>query len=149
MKSLLEFIYESLYDENQVVYEALTHIVNEDTSDYGDAPEASERAKIKFTIWTDTNEKGAWVDDNASYKKIEYNYESEDKKINIQFLLGYKDNSWQLWMGKNGAVSYDDDSYKNLETEKFADAILSALNEIQKATQMVKDDPSDWVQYYV
>ena len=56
--------------------------------------------------------------------KIDIIYEDEyllivnkEKGLSIDFLLGFKDGSWKLWIGKIGSCSYDDDPYCFTETE--------------------------------
>lgn len=113
-----------------------------------DKKKTTERGNIKFTIWEEPDKKVNWIEDNENYQKIEYKYEDPKKGISIDFLLGFKDDSWRLWIGKIGSVSYDDDPYTNLETDKFADAIVKALDKVQEFIKDVKDDPLNYVQFY-
>lgn len=107
------------------------------------------RKDIKFTIWKAPNVKGKWIKDNNDYLKIEYNLIDNELGIDMQFLLGFKNKSWQMWVGKIGAVSYDETPYCSLETEKFADAIITALDKCEEIVTNVKDDPNNWVQFYI
>ena len=116
MKTLKDYIYNS-------IFEADKDNKSEEDSDKA----ASERADIKFTIWKAPDEKVNWLEDNEQYQKIEYVYNNKEKGIVIDFLLGKKDNSWQLWMGKEGAVNYDDDPTYDMKTPKFADGIVKAI----------------------
>ena len=111
-------------------------------------PELKERAEIKFKIWKDGGELANWITDKDGYQKIEYVYKNKEKGITIDFLLGRKDGSWFIWAGKDGAVNYDDQPYKDLETPYFRDAIMNSLDKIQELIKDVKEDPDNWAQYY-
>jgi hypothetical protein len=112
-------------------------------------PKMKERADIKFKIWKDGGELADWITDKDGYQKIEYVYKDKEKGITIDFLLGRKDGSWFVWAGKDGAVNYDDQPYKDLKTPYFRDAIMNSLDKIQELIQDVKDNPDNWAQYYV
>lgn len=112
-------------------------------------PKMKERAEIKFKIWKDGGELADWITDKDGYQKIEYVYKDKEKGITIDFLLGRKDGSWFIWAGKDGAVNYDDQPYKDLKTPYFRDAIMNSLDKIQELIQDVKDNPDNWAQYYV
>lgn len=112
-------------------------------------PELKERAEIKFKIWKDGGELADWITDKDGYQKIEYVYKDKEKGITIDFLLGRKDGSWFVWAGKDGAVNYDDQPYKDLKTPYFKDAIMNSLDEIQGLIKDVKENPDNWAQYYV
>lgn len=112
-------------------------------------PKLKERAEIKFKIWKDGGELADWITDKDGYQKIEYVYKDKEKGITIDFLLGRKDGSWFVWAGKDGAVNYDDQPYKDLKTPYFRDAIMNSLDKIQELIQDVKDNPDNWAQYYV
>ena len=122
-------------------------------SDKGNIPEVDpklkERAEIKFKIWRTGGERADWLNDEDGYQKIEYVYNDKKKNITIDFLLGRKDGVWQLWAGKLGSVNYEVDSYRSLNTQNFADAILKSLDIIIKLVQTVLDNPDDWEQYYI
>lgn len=107
-----------------------------------------ERGEIKFTIWESPDKKVSWLKDNESYQKIEYKYEDKKNKIYIDFLLGFQNDTWQLWIGRLGSCSYDDDSYKNFETTDFAKAIVDCLDFVSEFVDKVKEDPEDYVQFY-
>ena len=111
-------------------------------------PELKERAEIKFKIWKDGGELANWITDKDGYQKIEYVYKDKEKGIVIDFLLGRKDGSWFIWAGKDGAVNYDDQPYKDLKTPYFKDAIMNSLDEIQGLIKDVKENPDKWAQYY-
>lgn len=106
------------------------------------------RADIKFTIWEDPKKQVRWLTDNNAYQKIEYQYKNTTKNIFIDYLLGFKDDSWQLWAGKIGRCTYDDDPYCDLKTSDFAHAINNSLDKIEQLLQDVLDDPQNYVQYY-
>lgn len=114
-----------------------------------DKKKTTERGKIKFTIWESPDKKVRWLDNNENYQKIEYKYEDKKEGLQIDFLLGYKDESWKLWIGKIGSASYDDDPYCDFETKKFSEAIVAALDKVEEFLEKVKDEPDNYIQYYV
>lgn len=116
--------------------------------DNEDEKKTTERGDIKFTIWEAPDKKVKWLENNKDYQKIEYKYEDNDKNIFIDFLLGFKDGSWRLWIGKIGSVSYDDDPFTDLKTNKFAEAIVKALDKVQEFIEDVKKEPVNYVQFY-
>lgn len=122
---------------------------NEDSEEDKDE-KTTERGNIKYTIWKSPDKKVTWLEDGENYLKIEYKYENEEKNISIDFLLGFvkDENTWKLWIGKIGALSYDDDPYCDLETDKFAEAIVKSLDKTQEFLEEVKDDQQNWIQYY-
>lgn len=109
----------------------------------------TERGNIKFTIWKEPDKKIKWLDSNTGYQKIEYIYKDEKEGMQVDFLLGFKEGSWRLWVGKVGSVSYDDDPYCNFETSKFSEAIILALDKVQEMIEDIKEDPANWVQFFV
>ena len=109
---------------------------------------SKERGKIKFTIWEAPDKKVNWLNDNKSYQKIEYKLEDKEKKLYIDFLLGFQDGSWKLWIGKIGATSYEDDPYTNLDTDNFAQAIVKALDKVEEFLKDVEEDPENYIQFY-
>lgn len=114
-----------------------------------DKEKTTQRGKIKFTIWEEPDKKIKWLEDNKKYQKIEYKLEDKEKGLSIDFLLGFKDGSWKLWIGKIGSCSYDDDPYCSFETEKFAEGIVAALDKVEEFLKMVEEDPQNYVQYYI
>lgn len=112
-------------------------------------PKMKERAEIKFKIWKDGGERVDWINDNDGYQKIEYLYKDKKKGITIDFLLGRKDCEWCLWAGKDGGVNYDDEPMYNLNAKTFQTAIMNSLDKIQDLIQDVKDNPDNWVQFYI
>lgn len=106
------------------------------------------RGDIKFTIWKSPDQKVRWLHDNESYLKIEYKLEDKEDGLSIDFLLGFQDDSWKLWIGKLGSCSYDDDPYCSFNTSKFSEGIVAALDKVEEFVKKVKDDPEDYVQYY-
>lgn len=107
-----------------------------------------KRGDIKFTIWKSPDQKVRWLHDNEKYLKIEYKLEDKEDNLSIDFLLGFQDGSWKLWIGKLGSCSYDDDPYCSFDTQKFAEGIVAALDKVEEFVKKVKDDPEDYVQYY-
>ena len=111
---------------------------------------STQRGNIKYIIWLSPDKKVTWLKDNQPYQKIEYKHEDNDKNIFIDLLLGYVDEqkTWKLWIGKIGSLSYDDDPYCDLETDKFAEAIVKSLDKTEEFIKEVESDPQNWVQYY-
>lgn len=107
------------------------------------------RADIKFTIWKAPDEKVTELDNNDAYQKIEYKLEDKEQGLSIDFLLGFKENSWQLWIGKIGSCSYDDDPYFSFNTDNFKKAIVMSIDKIEEFVLKVKDDPENYVQFYI
>lgn len=110
----------------------------------------NRRKDIMFTIWKEPDKKVKWLKDNEKYQKIEYKHEDKSRKMSMSFLLGYdkETDTWKLWVGKIGAITYDDDPLCSLETNKFSQAIIKGLDKIEEYIKKVEDDPSDWIQYY-
>lgn len=125
---------------------------NEDDNKDKSEEKTLKRGNIKFTIWKEPKTKVNWLEDNDyNYQKIEYQYRSEDKKVEIDFLLGYveKEKTWKLWIGKIGSTTYDDDPWCDLKKKKFAEAIVAALDKVEEFMQDVEhDNPDNWVQFY-
>lgn len=113
-----------------------------------DITASTSRGDIKFTIWKAPDKKVRWLNDNESYLKIEYKLEDREEGLFIDFLLGYQEDSWKLWIGKIGSCSYDDDPYSSLETKKFAEAITKALDKVEEFVAKVKDEPENYIQFY-
>lgn len=126
----------------------LRQINEEDDSENKEDEKTTQRGKIKFTIWESPDKKVTWLEDNQNYQKIEYKLEDKDKKLSIDFLLGFKDGSWKLWIGKIGSCSYDDDPYCSFETDKFSEGIVAALDKVQEFLDKIDEDPENYVQYY-
>ena len=113
-----------------------------------DKEKLTRRGNIKFTIWEEPKKKVNWLDDNQKYQKIEYQYRDKKKNIDIDFLLGFQDNSWKLWIGKIGAISYDDDPWCDFKTNKFSEGIVAALDKVEEFMDDVEKNPDNWVQFY-
>ncbi len=113
-----------------------------------DITASTQRGDIKFTIWKAPDKKVKWLNDNESYQKIEYKLEDKENNLYIDFLLGYQEDSWKLWIGKIGSCSYDDDPYCTFETEKFAEAIVKALDKVEEFVDKVKEEPDNYIQFY-
>ena len=108
----------------------------------------TERGDIKFTIWEEPSKKVNWLENNLKFQKIEYKHVDKKKHIEIDFILGYQDETWKLWIGKIGSLSYDDDPYYNFNTDDFSKAIVAALDKVEEFVQEVEENPDNWVQYY-
>ena len=108
----------------------------------------TQRGKVKFTIWESPDKKVKWLNDNEHYQKIEYKLEDKEKNLYIDFLLGFQEGSWKLWIGKIGSCSYDDDPYCSFDTNKFAEGIVAALDKVWEFITKVEEDPENYVQYY-
>ena len=113
-----------------------------------DITASTSRGDIKFTIWKAPDKKVRWLNDNESYLKIEYKLEDREEGLFIDFLLGYQEDSWKLWIGKIGSCSYDDDPYCSFETKKFAEAIVKALDKVEEFVAKVKEEPENYIQFY-
>lgn len=113
-----------------------------------DITASTSRGDIKFTIWKAPDKKVRWLNDNESYLKIEYKLEDKEEGLYIDFLLGFKEGSWKLWIGKIGSCSYDDDPYCSFETKKFQEGIVAALDKVEEFVAKVKEDPESYIQFY-
>lgn len=131
----------------KALYESGDNVPEED-NEKPDDKLLVRRGNIKFTIWEEPDKKVSWITDNKKWQKIEYKYEDKEKDIHIDFLLGFQDDSWKLWIGKIGAISYDDDPYCDFRTKSFKEAILSALDKVVEFIDDVEEDPQNWVQFY-
>ena len=121
---------------------------NDSDEEKEDKEKLIRRGNIKFTIWEEPKKKVNWLDDNQKYQKIEYQYRNKEKNIDIDFLLGFQDNSWKLWIGKIGAISYDDDPWCDFKTNKFSEGIVAALDKVEEFMDDVEENPDNWVQFY-
>lgn len=123
---------------------------NEDDEDNEDdeKKKLTRRGNIKFTIWEEPKKKVNWLEDNQKYQKIEYQYRDKEKNVDIDFLLGFQDNSWKLWIGKIGAITYDDDPWCDFKTDKFSEGIVAALDKVEEFIDDVEENPDNWVQFY-
>ena len=112
-----------------------------------DEKKSAERGKIKFTIWEEPDKKVNWLDNNEQYQKIEYKYEDKKEGISIDFLLGFQENSWKLWIGKIGSCSYDDDPYCSFNTDKFSEGIIMALDKVESICVAMDCTPNDILEF--
>jgi hypothetical protein len=56
---------------------------------------------------------------------------------------------WSILENKVKAyINYGDDPYCDLETPKFAEAIVKALDKTQEFLDDVKKNPDNWIQFY-
>lgn len=124
------------------------YIIEADDENAGKLTSNVSRGDIKFTIWTSPDNKTTELKNNEAYQKIEYKLIDKTDNIEIDFLLGYQDESWKIWIGKIGSCSYDDDPFKSFNTDNFKKAIVMALTEIEDFVAKVKEDPQDYIQYY-
>ncbi len=113
-----------------------------------DITASTTRGDIKFTIWKAPDKKVRWLEDNEAYQKIEYKLEDKEEGLYIDFLLGYQEDSWKLWIGKIGSCSYDDDPYCSFDTKKFSEGIVAALDKVEEFIEKVKDDKESYIQFY-
>lgn len=110
---------------------------------------AKARTDVQFKIFSEPDNQVTHIDDgNDKYLKIEYVYNDEKNGIQIDFLIGKKDNTWYLYAGKIGSTSYDDDPYKDLETKDLDKAINKAVSEVIELIDKVKKDKKEYVQFY-
>lgn len=144
MRSLKEYLLEADEEDQN------TDDQGQEGGDENEDLKKEIRKNIKFTIWEEPDKKLNWLTNNEKYQKIEYKHEDKDKNIYIDFLLGYvkDEDTWKLWIGKIGAVNYDDDPYCDFETNKFAEAIVAALDKVEEFVKDVEDEPENWIQYY-
>lgn len=142
MKSIKQYILEAEEDDE--------NLENTENSEEKDEKKSTQRGNIKFVIWEEPDKKVPWLKDNEKYQKIEYKHEDKEKNIFIDFLLGFdkEENTFKLWIGKIGAVSYDDDPYCDFETDSFSTAIVKALDKVEEFIKDVEDEPENWIQYY-
>lgn len=110
-----------------------------------------ERSEVKFKIFTEPDKQVTDLKEGEKYLKIEYVYRDKKEGIEIDFLIGRpSDNDdWQLYIGKIGSVSYDDDPYKSLKTKELSKAINTAVDEALELIEEVKKDKQNWVQFYI
>ena len=132
------------------ILEAEGEDIDKSTEDADEQAKLNRRGNIKFTIWEEPDKKVKWLKSNDKYQKIEYKHEDKTKNMFIDFLLGFdkEHDTWKLWVGKIGGVTYDDDPLCDLKTNDFAKAIVTALDEVEEYIEKVEKDPSDWIQYY-
>lgn len=104
---------------------------------------------IKFVIYEKPDTKVTRLKSNTEYQKIEYEYRDKKDEVNVDFLLGFTNNTWKLWCGKIGGVTYDDDPYCSFDTQSFDKAIVLSINKIKEILKDIYDNPKDWVQYYI
>jgi hypothetical protein len=141
MKSLLDYIFEKEEKDEKD---------EKKSSDKKDNKKKLpiERKDMVFTVWESPDKKVQDLTSNDAYQKIEYKLIEKKSGLAIDFLLGFKDNSWHLWVGKIGSCSYDDEPYKNLNTTEFKSAVVASLDTIEEFLEKVLDDPMDYVQFY-
>lgn len=112
--------------------------------------DAKQRSEIQFKIFTAPDKQVTDLKEGEKYLKIEYVYRDKKDGIEIDFLIGKKkeDGNWQLYIGKPGSASYDDDPYKSLETKELSKAINTAVDKAIDLIKEVKKDKDNWVQFY-
>lgn len=110
-----------------------------------------ERSNVKFKIFTEPDKQVTDLKKGEKYLKIEYVYKDKKEGIEIDFLIGRpkEEDDWQLYIGKIGSVSYDDDPYRSLKTKELSEAINIAVDEALKLIEEVKKDKENWVQFYI
>lgn len=115
-----------------------------------DDAKAKQRSEIQFKIFTAPDKQVTDLKEGEKYLKIEYVYRNKKEGIEIDFLIGKKKETgnWQLYIGKPGSASYDDDPYKSLETKELSKAINKAVDEVMDLIEEVKKDKDNWVQFY-
>lgn len=115
-----------------------------------DDAKAKQRSEIQFKIFTAPDKQVTDLKEGEKYLKIEYIHRDKKAGIEIDFLIGKKkeNGNWQLYIGKPGSASYDDDPYKSLETKELSKAINKAVDEAMDLIEEVKKDKDKWVQFY-
>lgn len=113
--------------------------------------DAKLRSDIKFKIFTEPDKQVDDLKEGKKYLKIEYIYKDKKKGIEIDFLIGRKDDTkdWALYTGKIGSASYDDDPYKSLKTKELSKAINNAVQEVVDLVKEVEKEPDEWLQFYI
>lgn len=113
--------------------------------------DAKLRSDIKFKIFTAPDKQVDDLKEGEKYLKIEYIYKDKKKGIEIDFLIGRKDDTkdWALYTGKIGSASYDDDPYKSLKTKELSKAINNAVQEVVDLVKEVEKEPDEWLQFYI
>ena len=149
MKSFIEFIAENSENKSLDRYIKEKLVLEAEDNSEDEDQKLTERGEIKFTIWEEPKKKVTWIPKSGKYQKIEYKYRNKEAGIEIDFLLGEQDNSWKLWIGKIGAISYDDDPWVDLKCDNFKDAILNCLDYTQDFIEDVKENKDNWVQFYI
>ena len=129
---------------------SLQYYIKEAEEKEEDKKALTRRGNIKYTIWKEPKKQVNWLNDGDDYNKISYQYEDKKKGISLEFLLGYvkDENTWKMWIGKIGALGYDDEPYYDLGEEKFADAIIKSLDKTEEFLKDVEENPDNWVQFY-
>ena len=167
-KDKIKYVLEEVEEEGQGMDDA----ASEETSDTGDNEDnednendgsaalgqdgakddakAKQRSEIQFKIFTAPDKQVTDLKEGEKYLKIEYVHRDKKAGIEIDFLIGKKkeNGNWQLYIGKPGSVSYDDDPYKSLETKELSKAINKAVDEVMDLIEEVKKDKDNWVQFY-
>lgn len=113
--------------------------------------DAKMRSDIQFKIFTAPDKQVDDLKEGEKYLKIEYIYRNKKKGIEIDFLIGRKDDTkdWSLYTGKIGSASYDDDPYKSLKTKELSKAINNAVQEVVDLVKEVEEEPDEWLQFYI
>lgn len=113
--------------------------------------EADEKLKseIKWDMWEAPGVKTNWLKDNFSYNKIQFIYSDTDKGIEICFLMGFVEDTWKMWVGKSGTISYSEDWSWDLHTNDLSTAIMNSLDIICSFIREVENDQHNYVAYYV
>lgn len=112
--------------------------------------DAKLRSDVKFKIFTAPDKQVDDLKEGEKYLKIEYIYKDNKKGIEIDFLIGRKPGkkTWQLYTGKPGSASYDDDPYKSLKETELSKAINNAVKEVVELIKNVEKDKDEYVQFY-
>lgn len=113
--------------------------------------DAKLRSDVQFKIFTAPDKQVDDLKEGEKYLKIEYIYKDKKKGIEIDFLIGRKDDTkdWALYTGKIGSASYDDDPYKSLKTKELSKAINNAVQEVVDLVKEVEKEPDEWLQFYI
>lgn len=113
--------------------------------------DAKMRSDVQFKIFTAPDKQVDDLKEGEKYLKIEYVYKDKKKGIEIDFLIGRKqdDKDWALYTGKIGSASYDDDPYKSLKTKELSKAINTAVQEVIDLVKEVEKYPDEWLQFYI
>lgn len=166
-KDKIKYVLEEGEEEGQGMDDAASEETSSDIGDDGntennsspalgqdgakDDVKAKQRSEIQFKIFTAPDKQVTDLKEGEKYLKIEYVHRDKKAGIEIDFLIGKKkeNGDWQLYIGKPGSASYDDDPYKSLETKELSKAINKAVDEAMDLIEEVKKDKDKWVQFYI
>lgn len=105
------------------------------------------RGDIQFKIYDQFGELKKTLKNNTDYQKIEFQLREKKEGIYADFLLGFEEGSWKMWIGKIGVCSYDQQPYKDFETDDFNTAITKSIDEIELLIQKILKDKENYTEF--